>query len=250
MKYILLLIFPLLLLPKFTFGQNAELDFEKNETLRKDPVTFTHQPILLLKVTPTALLANDNVLQFGGEIAPPFGKFSFNFDYGIGKGTQSLNSYVRNNLSDTETTLWRAEIRTYFSDWFPFYALDKKPFGRYYALELMNKTLTRTQPVGIGSNGNSLPNFIKFGAVPVELTEQAIHIKFGKHFIVNRFFFIDAFVGIGPGRYELNGVQEIDPDSNETVVFNRFKSGNRDWEIDSKGLFLSRTAGIRLCLAL
>lgn len=250
MKYILL--FTLIIFSKFVFGQNAELDFENDKTLRKNPVTFTHQPILLLKVTPTALFANDNVLQFGGEIAPPFGKFSFNFDYGIGKGKWSLNKNVKENLTDTETTLWRAEIRTYFSDWFPFYALDKKPFGRYYALEVLNKTLSRTQPVGIGSNGNSLPNFVKFGNVPVELTEQAIHVKFGKHFIVNRFFFVDAFVGIGPGRYEVNATEPIaiSAETNEEILFNRFGVKNRNWKIDSKGLFLSRTAGIRLCLAL
>jgi hypothetical protein len=251
MRYIVAITYFLVSSAVCSFGQNATLDIaEPEEAIRRKPVTFTHQPILLLKITPTALLANDNVLQFGGEIAPPFGKFSFNFDYGIGKGAWSLNKYVKENLTDTETKLWRAEIRTYFSDWFPFYALDKKPFGRYYALELMNKTLTRTQPVGIGVGGKLLPNFVKFSGVPVELTEQAIHLKFGKHFLINRFIFVDAFVGIGPGRYNLTGVEEIDADANETVVFNRFKASQRDWKIGTKGLFFSRTAGVRLCLAL
>lgn len=251
MKYAASLIFWVILGNHSVWGQIASLDTEMLEQTRKNPVTFTHQPILLLKITPTALFENDNVFQLGGELAPPFGKFSFNFDYGIGRGNQSFNSYVRNQLSDTRTKLWRAEIRTYFSDWYPFYALDKKPFGRYYAVEVFNKTLTRTQPVGIGVGGAALPNFVRLGTTPVTLTEQGIHLKFGKHFIINRFFFVDAFAGIGPGRYELTQNQAaVPPVSNETVIHNGFLLNRKNWQINSKGIFLSRNAGIRLCLAL
>ncbi len=252
MKYAASLILLVLFGNHVAWTQVASIDTEIQENTRKNPVSFTHQPFLLLKITPTALFENDNVFQFGGELAPPFGKFSINFDYGIGRGNQSFNSYVRNQLSDTRTKLWRAEIRTYFSDWYPFYALDKKPFGRYYAVEVFNKTLTRTQPVGIGVGGAALPNFVRFGSTPVILTEQGIHLKFGKHFIVNKFFFVDAFAGIGPGRYELTANQSVETPvaSNEEVIHNGFSLNRKNWQINSKGIFLSRNAGIRLCLAL
>lgn len=252
MKYLSLIIS--LLLSSFVgFAQDASIDTEPLKSARKNPVSFTHQPILLLKITPTAFIENDNVFQFGGEVAPPFGPVSFNFDYGVGKGNWSLNKFVKNQLTDTQTKLWRAEIRTYFSDLYPFYALDKKPFGRYYALEIYNKTITRTQPVAIGVGGAALPNFVKFDGTPVTLTEQGIHLKFGKHFIINRFFFIDAFAGIGPGRYELveTTVEGVTPlNTNDEVIHNGFSLNRKNWRIGTKGLFLSRNAGIRLCLAL
>lgn len=244
----LLLSFTLVLTGLSAFAQNASIDNETAEPSRKKPLGFTHQPFLLLKVTPTALFESDNVFQFGAEIAPPFGKFSFNFDYGIGKGKNSFNKFVKNNLADTETKVIRGEIRAYFSDWFPFYALDKKPFGRYYALEYMNKNITRTQPVGVSNDGSNFPGFVEIAEVPVQIKEQAIHVKIGKHFLVNRFFFIDGFVGIGPGLYKVeNTGTEI---TNEEILHNGFSLKRKNWQVGSKGLFLSRTAGIRLCLAI
>ena len=62
-------------------------------------------------------------------------------------------------------------------------------------------------------------------------------------------FFVDAFVGIGPGRYEITSTETI-TETEEEILFNRFVVNNRDWQIGTKGFFFSRTAGIRLCLAL
>lgn len=238
----------MVLIPVGLFGQVADLESLILEPTRKNPVTFTHQPFLLLKVTPSALFENDNVFMFGGEIAPPFGKVSFNIDYGIGSYKWSLNKFMRNNFEDSKSKIFRGEIRTYFSDWFPFYALDKKPFGRYYALEVSNKNINRTQSVAIGNGGLGFPSFVNYQKIPVQLTEQAVHFKFGKHFLINRFIFLDGFVGLGPGRYEL-----IAPDTSldtENIIHNNYSVNRKNWQIGTKGLFLSRTAGIRVCLAL
>ncbi|MGR3809131.1 hypothetical protein [Jiulongibacter sp. NS-SX5] len=210
-------------------------------SVRKKPLKFTHQPFLLLKVTPTALLGRDNVFQYGVELAPPFGKFSFGFDYGKGKSSWSLDKEHKALFPDQETKIIRGEIRGYFSDWYPFYALDKKPFGRYYALEYAQKDISYTyRPDVILYGGNTLPSLTELDVATVE---RAIHVKFGNHFLISKWFFIDTFAGIGVGQYVTQT-----PDS-EVELQNIGFTTNRPPRINNtKGLFLSKTAGIRLCL--
>lgn len=238
----------------FVFSQNASVEGNEEwaKTARKNPVTFTHQPFLLLKFTPTSFFAADNALQFGAEIAPPIGKVSINFDYGIGKGKWNVNKEIRENFNDLETKLWRAEIRTYFSDLYPFYSLDKKPFGRYYAIEFMNKDATFSQPVAVANGAVGLPNFIEFQKIPVVSTEQAVNLKFGKHFILTRFLFLDAYFGAGIGRYTLSAKDPLPvskTDENPYLFVTQTING-KSREIGTKGLFFSKTAGVRICLVL
>jgi hypothetical protein len=222
---------------QFKAKMNAETDF----TARKKPVSFSHQPFLLLKVTPTAVLGRDNVLQYGVELAPPFGKFSFGFDYGTGKSSWGFNKEYKALFPDQETRIIRGEIRGYFSDWYPFYALDKKPFGRYYALEYVQRDLTYgyTPDINLYS-GITVP---AANALNVAWNEKAVHVKFGNHFIVSRWFFIDAFAGIGVGHF--NG-QPVDMEIEKVTLPFNFKKPERDF--NTTGLFLSKTAGIRFCL--
>ncbi len=223
---------------------NASIDGQAE--VSKKPLNFTHQPFLLLKITPTALFETDNVFQFGGELAPPFGKFSFNFDYGKGKGSQSFNKTIKELQKDKQTTVMRGEIRMYFSDWYPFYALDKKPFGRYYAIEFMQKKIEKTEMYAYGMGGTSLPDFFQFQKTALQQTNQAIHVKIGKHFKITRYFFIDGFAGLGIGRYELNSDQpEITP---AQFVHTGLFTNKKVIEPNSKGLYFSKTAGFRLVL--
>jgi hypothetical protein len=211
------------------------------ETTRKRPVSFTHQPFLLLKITPTAIIGRDNVLQYGVELAPPFGKFSFGFDYGTGKGSKSLNKEQKAKHPEQETRIIRGEIRGYFSDWYPFYALDKKPFGRYYALEYVQKDIKYGGYPIINLYGGTQVQGL--GPADVDYVERALHVKFGNHFIVTQFFFIDAYAGIGIGQY--SGTQTAYAIEQ---VSNKFTFGKAPRDLTSKGLFLSKTAGVRLCL--
>ncbi len=231
----------LLLAFQGTQAQFMSKVFSDLDVNRKRPVSFYHQPFLLLKVTPTAVLGRDNVLQYGVELAPPFGKFSFGFDYGKGNSSWSFDQVQKLYHPDQETKIMRGEIRAYFSDWYPFYALDKKPFGRYYALEYVQKDLTYGDRPVIDLYANTkVPGT---GLHDVTYLERAIHVKIGNHFIVSKWFFIDAFAGIGVGMYD--GKQtalEIEQ------VKNPFTFGRPPRDFTSKGLFLSKTAGIRFAL--
>lgn len=241
-KRILLFIF--LVTHSFAFGQfKAETEAGTNMTALKKPVSFSHQPFLLLKITPTAVLGRDNVFQYGMELAPPFGKFSFGFDYGKGKSSWGLNKDYIAQFPDQETRIIRAEIRGYFSDWYPFYALDKKPFGRYYALEYVQRDLAYSFTPDI-----NLYSGIKVPAAnspDVAWIEKAIHLKFGNHFIVSRWFFIDTFAGIGLGQFS---GQPVDIEIEKEKLPFSFRKPERVF--NATGLFLSKTAGIRFCLPL
>lgn len=216
---------------------------DEMEVNRKKPVSFSHQPFLLLKITPTAFLGRDNAFQYGLELAPPFGKFSFGFDYGKGKGSQSFNKEQKAAHPEQETRIIRGEIRGYFSDWYPFYSLDKKPFGRYYALEYVQKDLKYgITPVLDFNGGNQVEDL---GPFDVNYIERALHVKFGNHFIISKWFFIDAFAGIGVGLYDSKPA-----DIQVEQINNDFSFGRPDRELSSKGLFLSKTAGVRFCLPL
>lgn len=238
----LLFISALLTLP--AAGQFNAVFNQENAAVRKKPVSFSHQPFLLLKVTPTALLGRDNVLQYGVELAPPFGKFSFGFDYGTGKGSWSLDKEQKAVHPEQTTKIIRGEIRGYFSDWYPFYALDKKPFGRYYALEYVQKTLTYDYtPDILLYGGGSVPSL---NPLPSNGLERAIHVKFGNHFIVSRWFFVDGFVGIGVGQFDYSTDETELEKINEGFSF----SSKPERTASAKGIFLSKTAGVRLCLPL
>lgn len=167
-------------------AQKAELD--KEELVNKKPVAFTHIPFLVLRLNPMALMQYDNMLQYGAEIAPPFGKFSVVFDYGKGKGSQNFRKNTRKNYADNTSKELHAEIRTYFSDWYPFYALDKKPFGRYYALEYIKGDYSRS------FNINYLDNKT---LVSFKENTQTFRVKFGKNIHLHKHLFLDLNGGMG-----------------------------------------------------
>lgn len=208
--------------------------------------TFSRQPVLLLKFSPLPLFAPENALQLGAEIAPPFGKFSFNFDYGTGKGNYNISKYVRQNMSDLKTTYMRYELRTYFSDWYPFYALDKKPFGRYWALEYLDKKVSRNEETALASGGVVLPNFAYFEKIASTQTEKAINLKFGKNFRLKKYFFIDTFIGIGVRKYQVKPNNLLETN----ILHNSFLTKWKFWESGTHAIVPNATAGFRFCLVI
>jgi hypothetical protein len=181
------------------FAQYAAVEdnAEAKVTVLRDPVGFTHQPFLLLRFNPFSAFRYDNILQYGVEIAPPVGKFSFVFDYGTGKGSWALKKDVKTNYKENTSKVYRGEIRFYFSDWFPFYALDKKPFGRYYSLEYTNSSFNRVLRA-------DLADALKYNVndqTPYTEKRQDLRVKLGKHFHINKHLFIDLNAGIGVARY-------------------------------------------------
>lgn len=217
------------------------------ETLRK-PVTFTHVPFLLLKITPSAMLGYNNVFQYGGELVPPFGKFSFSFDYGKGKGSQNASKYIRQNQSGNQNKMIRGEIRMYFSDWYPFYALDKKPFGRYYAIEYAQSQSDKDLQMATGVGGVFLPSFAKFNQVKYSEKTQAIHLKIGKHIHLNRFLFLDIFAGAGIGKFSSDAPDDLETGS--LPLHYSFLTNKDLRNPGTSGYYLSTTAGFRLALPL
>jgi hypothetical protein len=207
------------------------------------PISFTRQPILLLKFTPLPLFATENAFQIGAELAPPIGKFSFNFDYGTGKGKLNVDKYIRKNMPDMKTQFYRGEIRGYFSDWYPFYALDRKPFGRYWALEYAQKKINRHEVNAVAIGAASLPNYAIFEKTDVLQTEQILNIKWGKNFLIHRHFFIDAYLGAGVRKYKVSS-------DNDLILHSGFISKWKFWEVGSKGFLPNATAGFRLCLVI
>ncbi|NBA87414.1 hypothetical protein GVN16_16690 [Emticicia sp. CRIBPO] len=239
------------LLGHVAFAQQAvveEATENRNVSAARKPASFSHVPFLVLKITPTAVFGQDNVLQYGAEIAPPFGKLSFAFDYGKGKGSWNLNKYIRQNQAENTTTIYRGEIRGYFSDWYPFYSMDKKPFGRYYALEFVHKDMNRTRNVATASGGTSLPDYAQFDKVETKEKEQALHIKFGKVIIINRFLFVDVYAGVGAGMYKSTSLNPDPSEEKKVILHSGFMSNRKTREPDSKGFFFSPTAGIKLAL--
>lgn len=240
----------------FILSVNAQMSasFEEASEVMRKPVSFTHQPFLLLKVTPTSFFEADKNFRYGVEIAPPFGKFSFCFDYGKGKGQGIFRDKEGLPLQNMESKQYRGEVRMYFSDWFPFYALDKKPFGRYYAIEYVHKTISSSQTFNTGYNAYpfEVPSNIPFlvsEPLEAETFERAINLKIGKHFHITRFLFVDAFAGIGVGQSTTTPTIETF-NAEEDFIKQKFAFKQPNRELGSKGLFLSKTAGLRLCLVL
>lgn len=59
------------LLGHVAFAQQAvveEATENKNVSAARKPASFSHVPFLVLKITPTAVFGQDNVLQYGAEI--------------------------------------------------------------------------------------------------------------------------------------------------------------------------------------
>lgn len=227
----------------FVYGFLTFFCLKTSVAQKYKPISFTRQPILLLKFTPLPLFATENAFQIGAELAPPIGRFSFNFDYGTGKGKLNVDKYVRKNMPDMKTQFYRGEIRGYFSDWYPFYALDRKPFGRYWALEYAQKKINRQEVNAVAIGAASLPNYAIFEKTDVLQTEQILNIKWGKNFLIHRHFFIDAYIGAGVRKYKVSS-------DNDLILHSGFISKWKFWEVGSKGFLPNATAGFRLCLVI
>ena len=216
----------------------------------RDPIRFTHIPFLLLRINPSTLFGYNNTMQFGVEIAPPIGKFSFSFDYGKGKGSENFNKYVKKNQAENLNKEFRGEMKMYFSDWFPFFAYDKKPFGRYYSLEYVQGQYDRSVDMAMGIGGTTLPSFAKFKNVSYTEKTQVIHLKFGKHIHLHRHLFLDAYAGFGLGKYtSINNANSMD-DLEKVPLHFDFLSNMRMRQPGTKGLYFSKTAGIRIAIPL
>ncbi len=207
-----------------------------------DPPQFGHQPFLVVKLSPQYLFAQDNVFMFGAELAPPFGKFSFAADYGVGKGSWNYNKDVRTFFADQKTKIIRGELRAYFSDLFYFYSLDMKPLGRYYSIEYTKKDVTMTRQIGVSNN----ESFFEVKDLPIQQAEWMANLKFGKNWLISRWFMIDTHFGIGVRHYDVKTTDDnIDTQTITRYLINKEK---RNWLPNEKGLLPSFTAGFRLCL--
>jgi hypothetical protein len=233
------------------FGQNLDLGFqlEESKSLKK-PISFSHVPFLLLKINPSNVFGINNHLAYGIELAPPFGKFSFAFDYGVGKGSWNPNRFLRSSSLENKNTVYRGEVRMYFSDWFPFYALDKKPFGRYYAIEYVQSKFERNMEMASGVGGNQLPSFAQFRKVNFTENNQAINLKIGKHIHLSRFLFLDVFAGIGIAKFEVAENDGIATNSSTIPLHFSFLSNKKIREPNTNGLYFNTVSGIRLALPL
>lgn len=229
--------------------------FEEESAIVRKPVSFTHQPFLLLKITPTSFFEADKNFRYGVEVAPPFGKFSFAFDYGKGKGNGIWRDSNEGSFSFEESNKqYRGELKMYFSDWYPFYALDKKPFGRYYSIEYVHKILNAERPINPAYLANSfeLPIIaprLEYDPLNTETLEQAVNLKIGKHWHLTRFLFVDTFAGLGLGVSKTTPLS-TDFDIEEGYKKQKFSFSQPVREVGSKSWFLSKTAGIKLCLVL
>ena len=214
---------------------------------RKNPVTFTHVPFLLLRVNPSALAGYNNTFQFGAEIAPPVGKVSFAFDYGIGKGKNNLNKQVRALQPDNRNKEFRGEIKAYFSDWFPFYSLDKKPFGRYYSLEYINGTYDRNMGLPLGV----IPAGVAWIYRPSQEKTQVLHVKFGRHIHLHRHLFLDVYGGVGVGKssFTTSG-RDVEGERLYNIVKMDFLSDKRYESPRPRQYFFSKTLGVRIVVPL
>jgi hypothetical protein len=234
-----------------SFSQIFESKFDEKLELNRrepkkeyDPPKFGHQPFLVLKVSPQYLFAQDNVFMFGGELAPPFGKFSLAADYGFGRGSWNINKDVRSFFNDQKTKIIRGELRAYFSDLYYFYSLDLKPLGRYYSIEYTQRDISVTRLVGVSNQGS----FFELKEIPIKQAEWMVNLKLGKNFLISRWFMIDTHVGLGLKHYNVKTSDEtIDNESITRYFINKEK---RNWLPNEKGLLPSFVAGFRLCVPL
>lgn len=228
--------------------KSADVDFEP-QTLPKD-VQFTHVPFLLLRFNPSTLFGINNTWQVGAELAPPFGKFSFAFDYGKGKGSSNFNKFIKNNMAETKNLEYRGELKMYFSDWFPFYALDKKPFGRYYSIEYINAEYDRDLPAFIAKGGDLLPSYFELDNIRVVEKNQRLHLKLGKHFHLHKHLFIDVFIGAGIGKYSTSEGEFEENSSDDEFAHFAFLTNKKFKNPGETGLYFSKTGGLRIVVPL
>jgi hypothetical protein len=235
MKYKLILIFVLVSMNVFS-------------QLRKEYSTpkFAYPPILLLKINPTPAFEVDNMFMFGGELSPPIGKFSFNFDYGIGRGKNNVRKVIRDNFADDKINEMRFEMRAYFSDWYFFNQFDMKPFGRYYAFEYGRKNVESFPEVIIFRGTPDNPRYYEFQKTNITRKEQSFIIKFGRNFIFSRWFMLDVYGGVGAVKYEVTGDESLE---NQILFYNVTRSKN-NWLPNEKGWSPKFTVGVRGVLPL
>ena len=233
------------------FAQKASIETE-SEAKSRNPVQFTHIPFLLLRFNPTQAFGLNNTIQYGVELAPPFGKFSFCFDYGKGKGSQNFTKYIKKNQAENQNKEIRGEIRMYFSDWYPFYALDKKPFGRYYAIEYVNGQYDRNVEMATGIGGTTLPSFAKFDNVSYTEKTQAINFKFGRHIHLHKHLFLDVYAGLGAGKYVVSdsGTNDLNTENMSVPLHFGFLSNQTLRPLNSDGFYFSKTAGVKIVVPL
>lgn len=231
------------------FGQMNSSVLDLDEVKRRKPVSFTHVPFLLLRVNPSQMFGYNNTFQFGVEIAPPIGKLSFAFDYGVGKGSQNFNKMVKELQPNNKNKELRGEVRAYFSDWFPFYALDKKPFGRYYSLEYINGTYDRNLAVPIEGGGVVLSpdNTLAWITRPTTEKTHVVHLKFGRHIHLHRHLFLDVYGGLGVGQSKITGSDfEIVGEELYSPLKLNFLSNKMYENPETKRYFFSKTFGVRV----
>lgn len=238
MRYFL--IFCLIILQLSSFGQRKP---PKEYKVPK----FGHQPFLVLKLSPQDLLLKNNAFVFGGEIAPPFGKFSFALDYGKGHVKNNINADIRNDFPDQTNKIIRGEIRGYFSDWYYFHSLDMKPLGRYYALEIFQNSNNRTQTAEVlVPDGNQFK--VVENKVPFTKTATGFHVKYGKNFIISRFFMIDTYIGVGA---KMNKYTDQSESISDEIAQWQNQESKYFWQPLQKTQYQpSFTAGFRLCVPL
>lgn len=230
--------------------KNAGIDLDEQASVKN--IEFTHVPFLLLRFNPTTLFGVNNTIQYGAELAPPFGRFSFSFDYGKGKGSGNLNKDYKKTMPLNQNVEYRGEIKMYFSDWYPFYALDKKPFGRYYAIEYVNGTYDRVMNAFVGFGGENLPSYATITGIEFQETRQAVNFKFGKHFQIHKHLFLDGYIGAGLGKYAVTEATFTDPDfdPNSTILHLGYMTNKNINQPETSGLYFSKTAGIRIVVPL
>ena len=246
-----ILIFFLCLIGINAFSQkNAGIDLDEQATLKN--VEFTHVPFLLLRFNPTTLFGFNNTLQYGAELAPPFGRFSFSFDYGKGTGKGNFNKDIKNTMPLNQNIEYRGEIKMYFSDWYPFYALDKKPFGRYYSIEYVKGIYDRAMDAFVGLGGNNLPSYATITGITFQETRQSVNLKFGKHFQIHKHLFLDGYIGAGLGKYNVSETvftdEDLDPEA--PVLHFGYLTNKEIRQPNTSGWYFSKTAGIRIVVPL
>lgn len=240
-KIVVLLIFPMIASAQKSSLSPEALDFRK-------PVQFTHVPILLLRINPSQLFGYNNTLQYGVEVAPPFGPVSFAFDYGSGKGKGNFNKDVKNLQASNKNRELRGEIRAYFSDLYPFYALDRKPFGRYYAIEYVNGTYERTlqgmSPIPVVSSPDMELHRVE-GINTVEKT-HVVHLKLGRHIHLHKHLFLDVYGGLGMGFSKMTADNHVIDDYSFMPVRLNFVSNKIYESPKANRTFFSKTFGVRV----
>lgn len=227
------------------FGQMTAMG--PDEVQRKNPVQFTHVPILLLRINPSQMFGYNNTIQYGVEIAPPIGKLSFAFDYGAGKGKSNFNKQVKALQPDNKNREYRGEIRAYFSDWYPFYALDKKPFGRYYALEYVNGKYDRNLGVPVAGSFGADPESLSWINKSTTEKTHVVHLKFGRHIHIHKHLFLDVYGGLGAGKSTITGNDfELEEGALYNPVELNFLSNKMYESPKTKRYFFSKTFGVRV----